>query len=272
MKIYILKKALFVVLLISYSIFIEASNEFRIQGARSYGCATASVTKIDIWSSANNQASIGFLDESEVAVASLYPVDIPEIKLNSISILNANEYLNIGINYYRFGFDLYNENKFSLFMAKAYKELFSLGISLDYFVNHFVGGFENTYNYNIQLSSLFKLSETMSFGVHTYNPLNFDFGHEKLRPIFRFGISELYDDVLLLVFEVEKEKDLKEIYKIALEYTLLEDLYIRSGFATQKEIYSVGIGYVFSKLKIDCAYFYQDIIKNSLSMSLSYAL
>src|SRR5215469_8185965 len=82
----------------------RAGNDNYPLGARSAGMATASVVLTDIWSSANNQAGLGYLERP---VATLYyenRLNVKNLSLQSGAFAIPINTTTVGVNYRYFGY------------------------------------------------------------------------------------------------------------------------------------------------------------------------
>jgi hypothetical protein len=74
----------------------------------------------------------------------------------------------------------------------------------------------------------------------------------------------------MLLFETEKDMEMKPAFKGGIEIQAIDNLFFRGGFSTVYERYSFGIGYKYRKLVSDLAFSHHDVLGFTPHVSVGY--
>ncbi len=241
------KKSVFV--LVSTFIFVNhllAGGEVYPVGSRQAGMGRTSVAMTDFWSIQNNQAGIALLNkisagiyyESRFLINKLSTKDIAVVVPTKIGVLGAS------FNY--FGYELYNEMKIGLVYARSFSPYFRIGLQLDYLITSLGDNYGSTGNVTFELGIQSDVTKNLTVGAWVYNPVMVklaDYDNEKIPAIFRLGISWQILKGFIANVEVEKNTNINPILvRGGLEYGFKDKFFLRAGFSTQQEIFSMGFG------------------------------
>lgn len=250
----------------------RAGNDNYPLGARSAGMSAASVTMMDIWSSANNQAGLAYMERF---TASLYYENRFATKSLSVQAgafaIPVRKTV-IGVNYRYFGFSKYNETKFGLAVSKKLGEKLALGVQMDYFHTHFAGDYGNFGVLCGEIGLLCEPVEHLMIGAHVYNisqsRQNASPG-ERVPAIMRFGASYTIGGKATVSMETEKDLRTDAVFRGGLEFNLISELYLRCGVSTgYTNQYAFGLGYGWKYFVIDFAFSHHRILGYSPHISI----
>lgn len=267
-------KPLFSVLLLfslPYALMAGGGNE--TQGARSNAMGGVSVTFTDVWSTSNNPGALAMLDKYSVGVAYESRFFLPEAGLKSLVIGAPLGGGSIGLTGHSFGYASYAENRLGLAYARQLAEYVSLGIQLNYVQTRIGDIYGSRATVVPEIGMLFMPTEKVSLGVHLYNPTRSrlaDFDDERLPTTLKLGGQYTFSEKIIGAVEVEKDMDLPLNVKTGLEYTPVEQLNVRAGFATAQGSFSFGLGYVWKGLRADVAANWNQNLGYSTTIGLAY--
>ena len=241
-------------------------------GARSAGMATASVVLTDIWSSANNQAGLGYLERPAAAVFYENRLNVKSLSVQSGAFAIPVQATTIGVNYRYFGYSKYNDAKFGLAVGKKLGEKFALGVQMDYLHTHIADDYGNYGVLCGEIGLMCEPVEHLFVGAHLYNvsqskqKVNLD---ERVPTIMRFGVGYVIQDKATISIETEKDLRMDAVFKAGLEYSPVGDLFLRCGMSTGHMYqYAFGLGYSWKYFTIDMAFSHHKFLGYSPHISL----
>ncbi|HDO28187.1 MAG TPA: hypothetical protein ENH02_08740 [Bacteroidetes bacterium] len=224
-------------------------------GARQAGMGRTSVAITDFWNIQNNQAGIALIDkysagiyyESRFLINRLSTKDVAVVVPTGIGVLGAT------FNY--FGYELYNEMKIGLVYARSFSPWFRMGLQLDYLITTLGDNYGSTGNVTFELGIQSDVAKNLTIGAWVYNPIQVklaDYNNEKIPAIFRLGLSWQILKGFIANVEAEKNTNIAPILvRAGLEYGFNGKFFIRGGFSTQQEIFSMGFGMKIKFLRFD---------------------
>ena len=254
-----MKKAKVVLFYIIFGSYVcYAGNDNYPLGARSAGMATASVTMTDIWASANNQAGLGFLEQSAASVFYENRLNVKKLSLQAGAVAIPVYSTVVGVNYRYFGYSKYNESKIGLAIAKRLGDKFAMGVQMDYFLNHFAEDYGNVRVLCGEIGLMYMPAEGLTVGAHLFNVSQSkqkQNNSEKIPTIMRLGIGYKIQDKATVCLETEKDLRMDAIFKGGLEYSPISDLFLRCGVSNGAMYqYTFGLGYGWKRLAFDISF------------------
>ncbi len=255
-----------------YTANCSAGNDNYPLGARSAGMATTSVTAADIWSSANNQAGLGYLEQPTAALYYENRLNVKSLSVQAGALAIPTKGTTIGVNYRYFGYSKYNESKFGLAVAKKLGEKFALGVQMDYFFSHFASDYGSFGNLCAEVGLLCEPVDHLVIGAHIFNISQSKQSanpNERIPTIMRFGVEYTILEKATISLETEKDLRMSAIFKGGLEYTPIANLFLRCGVATgPTSQYAFGLGYGWKHFTIDLAFSHHQFLGYSPHISL----
>jgi len=253
-------------------------------GGRSSGMGNSSVTLSDFWSVHNNQAGLaGYKNIS----AGFYFEDrfiMKELGLKALAFVLPVKSGAFGLNFNTFGFSQYNETKVGLAFAKGLGKIFSAGLQLDYLRTSIAENYGDKNVFTFEIGLMSRPNDKVILAAHVFNPINVRLEKqydERIQSVYKFGVSYLVSDKLLLAIETEKSRDFKPLVRGGFEYKIIDRALVRMGYSTLPSMsgdddfsiasqYSFGFGLNFQNLNIDLSASIHQILGWSPSVSLIY--
>lgn len=195
------------------------------------------------WSIFSNVALMP-TDEKHISFYGFRYVGIAEITDMAVNMITPTNVGTIGIGVHRYGFNLFNENRFLL----AYKnnlERFHYGASVSY-THIFQGGdygAAGAIGFDIGLAA--EIVDDLWFGARTTNLNQPSYGDtdEELSRELAAGISYMLTSEALITAEIVKDVLFPLSFRSGVQFEIIQSLFIRAGITTKPETYSFGFGY-----------------------------
>lgn len=241
-----------------FSANIFAGNDINLNGARSAGMGFSSVMLSDVWSVSNNQAGLAFLENPSVGLNYRNSFMVNTLGYQALTmampIKNTGAF---GLNVSYFGYSQYNESQVGLAYGKKLSENFSFGLKVNYVQTKLAEDYGKIGRAVAEAGILAKPTENMFVAAHLYNISRTkiaDYTNETIPTIFRIGIGYTFSEKVLVTTEVEKDLKYSPIFKVGIEYQLVEGFFLRTGISTNPTMNSFGIGYKHKRIVADLAF------------------
>lgn len=266
-----MNKILLPLIFLSFGLF--ASNGDGPIGPRSAALGHASTTLYDVWSTRNNQGSLGFLRKVEVGAFCENRFFVKELTQSGFATVVPIKKGTFGLSYSSLGYKLYRESHVSLSYGMKLSENISAGIAFDYLNTKIadIYGHANAFTGSFGLTA--KIIPQVIVATHIYNPFRAkitDYNNEKIPTIFKIGAQYIFSKKVHFLAEAEKTSAKKINIKAGIEYQPSELVYIRAGGCSYPTQAAFGLGVNYKGLKIDVSSMYHSILGLSPQIGLSY--
>ncbi|WP_018479382.1 PorV/PorQ family protein [Pontibacter roseus] len=242
-------------------------------GARAAALGNASVTIPDLWALSNNVAGIAGLKQPQVGAYVENRFGVRAFTTVALqAVYPTSKYGNYGLSLSRFGDELYSQQHIGLGIAHKLGQ-FSLGAKADVWQVS-AQGYGSHKAVALSVGGRAEVVPGLFFGANAYN-INqarlAAFDDERLPTIMKAGLGYRPYQKLLLLVETEKHIDFPADFKAGIEYQLLQDkLAIRSGFSTETNSITFGLGFRARHLHVDYAFGSTTLLGISNHFSVSY--
>lgn len=264
----------FLLFVLTFNAFnVLAQNSATIPaGARGAGMANASVTFTDISSAFSNQAGLAYLEQFTATAFAERRFFLSELQTISAAAALPTQSGTFGLTINQFGFEGFNEQKLGVAYARKLSDGLSLGAQV-VLLNTSIPEYGNKMNVTFELGVLSQLLPKLQLGVHVYSPVQLELANgENLPTIFKIGIGYLPSEKLTCTAEVEKDIAYTARAKFGIEYKAADQIFIRTGIATNPTTLAFGAGYRLSNgLALDIASAYHQTLGFSPTVGFSYA-
>lgn len=252
---------------------VSASGFSSAVGARATALGNHFTTlSDDVFSTGNNQAGIGFIKEFSAGVAAANKFSTAALNTFAATAVLPTKTGSFGLTFMYYGLDVYNEKKAGLAFGKAFGNRFSAGLQFDY-IHIDMGHYGSRHLFTFEAGLQFYILPQLVIGAHVNNPLRLKIdkeGEDRYPTIMRFGLSYLPSAKVAIRGEVEKDLDFNPVYKLGIEYFVVEKFTLRGGFNAYPFNGFLGVGLKFKTLGIDAVAVYHQALGFSSSLSLSY--
>jgi hypothetical protein len=207
----------------------------------------------DIFSIFNNPSGTSSISVRTVGFFySPFPYGIKELANGNFALTQPTTLGNFNIGFSTYGFELYKENKFVLGYSSKISENFLFGIS-SYFQTTSIKRYGSSGQFNFSLGGLFLLSPNLNLGFSLHNPIRYSDSHINQPLIYNLGVSYFPIDRTTLNFSISKEIEFPISIRFGVEYSIIENIFIRIGTHNEPNIYSGGFGINYSLFTINYA-------------------
>lgn len=267
-----MKNYIFILFLLPIGLF--SSNGDGPIGPRSAALGHASSCLSDVWSTRNNQGSLGFVRRAEVGAFYENRFFVKELTQTGFAAAIPIKKGTFGLSYSNMGYKLYRESQASLSYGMKLNDIIAAGIAIDYLNTKIadIYGQANAFTGSVGLTA--KILPQVVVSTHIYNPFRAkitNYNNEKIPTIFKFGAQYIFSTKVFLVAEAEKTSAQKINIKGGIEYNPSSLIYIRVGGASYPTQASFGMGVNYNGLKIDMSSSYHSILGFSPQIGLTYA-
>lgn len=244
------------------------------QDARFAGMANVSVMQKGFWSVGHNQAGLSDIENVEAGIGYQNRFKLAETSTQMIASAFHTRTGNLAVSFNRFGYSNYSQNNVGLAYARNLGKYFSAGLQFDYLYYHQSEDYGNNGAFVMEIGLIAKPVEGLLIGAHVYNPGQARLSNntdERVPTCMRFGIGYHFSELVLLAVESEKETDAHARFKCGLEYQPVKNLFLRTGFASEPDEFSVGVGYTFRNFTTDIAFSTHQYLPLSTQIALKYS-
>ncbi len=261
-------------LLVFIPISLFSSNGDGPIGSRSAALGHASSCLFDIWSTRNNQGSLGFIRKTEVGAFYENRFFVKELTQSGFAAAIPIKKGTFGICYSSLGYKLYRESQTTLSYGMKLNDNISAGIGFDYLNTKIADIYGKANAFTGSFGLLAKILPQVVISSHIYNPFRAkitNYNNEKVPTIFKFGAQYIFSKKVFIVAEAEKTSAKKINIKGGIEYNPSSLVYLRVGGSSYPAQASFGLGVNYNGIKIDMCTSYHSILGFSPQIGLSYA-
>lgn len=211
----------------------------------------------DVFSIFNNPAGLAQMDWKEIGVFySPSPFGLSELANGYFAYHQPTSIGSFGLGGMTYGFDLYREAKISLSYAFKYQNKFFAGITLNYHTVS-IQNYGNDGVLYFNFGGLAYLTNSLRFAFVVENINRASFGNEKdqIPVVLNSGFSFDLTDEASANFAIQKDIDLNPSLHFGINYEIIDNLSLRTGFSNEPAKYSAGIGINYSIVSFDYAIF-----------------
>lgn len=256
-----------------YFSFLQSQNQNSI-GARQASLGNCGLTIVDVGANFYNQACLSNIDTLSIGVYLYNAFAVKKLSTKAFAVaIPVSESGTFGINYYYFGYDLFNRSKFGLAYSLALTEKFSAGIQLDYLRIRQGLDYGKIGSLAAEIGVFATPFENFSFGTHVFNPTMTKIDknmNQRMPTIFGAGACYSFSNKVDFVLEAEKDLEFDPVYKTGVEYHIKNFFTGRVGVSVKPTLYTFGIGYHFRNLIFDISFVKHQILGYTSHFGISY--
>ncbi len=248
---------LFYTIIIICLLTISAFSQYN-PGAKQISLSNSDVAfSNDVFSLFNNPAGLAQMNWREVGVYySPAPFGLSELANGYIAYHEPTSFGSFAFGGMSYGFELYREAKFTLGYSYNYSNKFFGGITINYQTVSIQNyGYDGALFFSI--GGLAYVTNNLRLGFTFQNINRASFGDEdnQIPIVLNTGFSYDAADDLTINLAFEKDIKYKASFQFGINYDIIENLSLRTGFANEPSRYSAGIGINFSMFSLDYAMF-----------------
>lgn len=234
---------------------VNAQDIHGVMGADAAMQGGVTTTQKSVFSVVNNPAQMVNTAKWQMGVYSQQRFGVKELNLNNVSVLLPTKYLHVGMGITYFGFNSYNQQRYTLSVAKQLADKFSLGVQLNYAQTTIID-YGNAGAFLIGAGVQYAPSTKLKVGLMLYNPTQQEMSgkvSDKLPAFARFGLNYEVNAKVNTMAEVEQTLTQTTRFRAGITYWVQERIKLGLGISNQPVLFSFGAGVKFNRLVIDMA-------------------
>lgn len=196
--------------------------------------------------------------------------ELSRINIAFINSINKDDFA-YGINFERFGYYLYNENKISVFSSKKLYPWLELGIKANFFYNQIHEINKKEYFLTFDLGINYYINEKYLISSFFENPMeNIILNNRKNISNIRLGINYREYKSLNIFLEYQQFIYFNNDIKTGIEYIINSFINISTGINFINKNFGLGIGFKKDEIIFHIGFLYQSSLNANMSSFLSY--
>ena len=242
-------------------------------GARSNALVNASLTLNDVWAYHHNPGALGEIKQTTAGISYENRFLIKDLQSQAFAVAQPLKVGVISVGGQFFGNRTYRSQRVGVGYSMKLSEKFFAGVQLNYQglqlgENY---GNKNTLTGEAGIVAYLTSNWKMAAAVTNVSRTRLaDYQEERFATTIRLGTSYNLSNKVLFLAEVEKSVDYKARGRFAIEYSPLEQLFVRCGVGLQPTEFGLGFGYRWSFLQLDFGTNYHPILGWSPHIGLTY--
>ncbi len=203
------------------------------------------------WSAFSNVAMMP-TDQNRVSFYGFRYIGIAEITDMAATINYQTGFGTVGAGVHRYGFNLFNENRFLLGYKNSLGN-FHYGASVSYTHIYQGGIYGSAGAVGVDLGLATQIVDGLWFGARATNINQPSYGDtdENLPRELAAGLSYQLTGDALVTAEIVKDVMFPISFRAGLEFEIITSLFARAGISTEPETYSFGFGYLAEKWEVN---------------------
>ncbi|RLD39147.1 MAG: hypothetical protein DRI74_01615 [Bacteroidetes bacterium] len=265
-----------ILFLLFFNLPLHALQPNQAVGAKALSMGGISLLPADFWSVFNNQAGLAYQTNWAAGFAydSYLGLD-KNLSLKSGGFLIPTNSGTFGLSLSYFGYSDYHEQKIGLAYGKSLGKIFSVGIQIDYLSLNIGNEYGNAQAVTFEIGLLANLSKDLQIATHIYNPFMVKLGkvNPEITPaILKLTTAYRIESDILILAEYEQSIYAHGIFKVGMEYHLIDNIFVRGGLSTNPNLFSFGVGFNFNGFNIDFGSSYHQTLGFSPKIGMYYLI
>ena len=241
-------------------------------GAGEAGMGYVCVMKNGFWSPFHNQALLANNNSFSFGINYENRFGISELGTRSAAVIIPAGKASIGAFYSHFGYTDFKRQMTGLACGIKLSDKISAGVQADYFSVRTSGEYNNIQSVTYEAGLLVTPSDKIRIGVHLFNPVPNSLRKSYLPSTLILGAGAELNKSLFAGVEAEMSPGSKMIIRTGFEYEAAKKLWLRSGFSTNNNSFSFGLGYLVKIVQIDLGFATHDKLGVTSSVSLIFKI
>jgi hypothetical protein len=223
-------------------------------GAGEAGMGYVCVMKNSFWSTFHNQAALAHNNSLSLGFNYENRFGIKELGTRSAAITIPVWKTSLGAVYSYFGYPDFKREMAGLACGLKLSNKLAAGVQVDYFSERTSGEYNNSMSVTCEAGLLITPSENIKIGIHLFNPVPNTIRKTYLPTVLRVGAGTDLSTTLFAGLEAEMSSRSKLIIRTGFEFEAAKKFWLRSGFSTDNNSFSFGVGYLAKIVMIDLGF------------------
>jgi hypothetical protein len=225
----------------------------------------------DEWSLFHNQAGMAFIGYPWVGAHHENRFISPDLSFSSLGVIYPVRPGALGFSVKRLGFSEFSQTKAGLSYGMKLSPRFSAGVQMSIHNIYAKGEYGQTSSFTAEGGIMYSPTNNLTIGAHVINPTRSKINKDNRIPtIFNLGAAYKLGNSVLITAGAEKNIEYKPNLKFGIEYEPLENLFFRTGIATEPNLIGFGMGYQFGNIRMDIAFSRHEYLGYTPHISVSY--
>jgi len=239
-----------------------------INSSISSGIGNCYTTQEGVWSLSTNPAGMANHNQYSIGIGLKNNFGMNELSSRTfVSAIPTSSGV-FGVSVQQYGFELYNENKFGISFSKKLSKNFNSAIKIDYYNTH-IENLENTGFFTFELGVQKKLNNKLTLGSFIHDPIGLS-TNTGIPSIIAVGLVYNVNNKVKMFTETESTNFNQMELKLGLEYQIIENMYLRSGYSSLSNKNTFGFSYnIYNKYLVDLATYHHQTLGFSSQISFS---
>lgn len=260
-------------LLIFTSLASSGEDHYRLSaGAGEAGAGYTCIMKNGFWSSFHNQALLARNNTISFGVNYENRFNISQLGTRTAGLIIPSGKTSLGIIYSHFGYADFQRNMAGFSCGLKLSEKVSAGAQVDYFAEIVPGEYQDLHLITGEAGVVFSASENIVIGIHLFNPVPNSVRKSNMPVRLRAGAGTNLNNLLFAGAEAEMSSGSDLIVRMGIEYEAAKKFWLRSGFSSENNSFSFGVGYLAKFVKLDLAFATHDKLGITSSASLIFKI
>ncbi|MCW3074432.1 MAG: hypothetical protein JWP69_1501 [Flaviaesturariibacter sp.] len=207
----------------------------------------------DAFSFSGNQAALAQVKSISAGVYGERRFLLQELSLYQAAFALPTRSGNFGLQGTYSGSASYNESGIGLAYGRNLGSKIAIGAQFNYHAVK-VAGYGSAASINFEGGILFHFSESLTAGLHTYNPTGSQMGknkEERLPAVYTAGLGYEVSEQFFISAEIQKEENQPVSVNGGMQYRFADKLFARGGFASATSAFYFGAGVSLSRFRLD---------------------
>lgn len=251
---------------------VYPSNDNRATDAPAMSLGGASVTTNNIYACFNNQSLLAFQTQTQVACSHAALTTVSDTR---VMIAVPLSFGTVASSLSRLGNSLYSEMQLGFAYTRHFGNHFAASLQTDILSISPSPDQSSLYSFTAEIGLWAQPIDNLTLGFHIYNFINAKyetlFYDEPVPVNMRLGLSYTILDDCVVITEIENSNIYGTSVRGGLAYSIMDQLTIRCGAASNPSLASLGLGVRLIGLDIDVAAQAVRYIGKTGSVSIAYS-
>ncbi len=221
-------------------------------GAKAWSLGGSSTAESNVFSINNNMASSAEVKNYQVGIYNQTRFGVKELNLINSSLVLPTKFMHLGLSINHHGYEKYNQQNFSIGIAKKLNTNFNLGITLNYLTIN-IAEQENTGAFTGSLNAFYKINKNLQLGVLLFNPSQSDYhinNYGKVNTFGRIGIKYQVNRSVFLIGDFDKTLEQETILRGGINYAIHPQFDLSLGYANNPNYLTFGFNAKIKKMDL----------------------
>jgi hypothetical protein len=268
-----MKKNILLLAICCIGSFASTAQGWVPMGARSMSMANASTTLNDVWAYHHNPGALGDIDQVTAGISYENRFLLRELQSQGFAVAIPLKVGVISMGGQIYGYEQFKTYKGGLGYSMRLADKLFAGVQLNYMGLRLPESYGSKSSMTAEAGIYAKFTDNWKMGFSVYNigraKLS-EFADDRFATIMRIGTAYTFSEKVILAIDVEKSIDYDLRVKSGIEYEVINNFYLRGGFATTPVELSFGLGYQWKQIQLGIGSSFHQTLGWSPHFALSY--